>query len=900
MKNIKFINLLFLVFILIGCANSDLTGVADKVLVPPIAIAGEDIHIRTDENVTLSAKDSYDSDGSLIAYSWEENGIVLSTGIELKNYHSKIVGTHVITLKVLDNDELNASDTVNIFVTLENQPPVANAGVDKQIHVSDKITLDGSASSDSDGNIVSYEWKEKGSSEVLSTGVKLKDYTSEIEAIHILQLKVTDNEGLSDIDYVYVSVLNKKTPIANAGNDQTVVLGHSITLDGKGTDVDGNIVSYEWKEGSTVLGTAEDLVNYTFSSVGKHTLVYTVTDNDGNTNSDTVVVTVVASNVAPIANAGDNKNIRVGESVLLEGNASIDSDGNITFYLWKEGETTLGTGSALNYSSTVVGAHIVELTVTDNGGLTNTDTTTVTVVANNSPIANAGNDQTIVIGQSITLDGSKSNDDVSISTYSWEEGGVVLGTGENLIAYTPTTLGEHHITLRVKDNEGITNSDTVVVTVVAANVAPIANAGDNKNIREGESVLLDGSASTDSDGSIASYLWKEGMTILGTGSALNYSSTVVGAHIVELTVTDNGGLTNTDTTTVTVVANNSPIANAGNDQTIRIGQSITLDGRATDNDGNIVKYEWKEGATVLGTSEDLINYTFSSIGIHTLVYTVTDNDGLSNSDTVVVTVRAANVAPVANAGDNKNIRVNEYVILNGSASYDSDGSIAAYLWKEGVNTLGTGSSLNYSTNLIGAHIVELTVTDNEGLTHTDTTTVTVVGNSSPLANAGADRSVRVGESVTLHGVGNDGDGSIVGYEWREGSTILGISEDLVDYTFTDIGTHTIVYTVTDNDGLTNSDTVIVTVRAANVAPVADAGEDKSVKVLENVTLDGSGSSDSDGTIIAYEWKEGSEVLGTAESLVYSSSDLGGHTIDLKVTDNEGLDSSDSVYVTVTN
>ena len=304
---------------------------------------------------------------------------------------------------------------------------------------------------------------------------------------------------------------------------------------------------------------------------------------------------------------------------------------------------------------------------------------------------------------------------------------------------------------------------------------------------------------------------------------------------------------------------------------------------------------------VLGTAEDLVNYTFSSVGTHTVVYTVTDNDGLTNSDTVIVTVLPANVAPVANAGDNKNIRVNEYVILDGSASYDSDGSIAAYLWKEGANSLGTGSSLNYSTSLIGAHIVELTVTDNEGLMHTDTTTVTVVGNSSPLANAGADRSVRVGENVTLHGVGSDGDGTIVGYEWKEGSTVLGLSQDLVNYTFNDTGPHTIIYTVTDNDGLTNSDTVVVTVRPANVAPIADAGDDQTVVINENVTLDGSGSSDSDGSIIAYEWKEGSELLGTAESLVYSSTDLGGHTIDLTVTDNEGLESiSDSVYVTVTN
>ena len=90
------------------------------------------------------------------------------------------------------------------------------------------------------------------------------------------------------------------------------------------------------------------------------------------------------------------------------------------------------------------------------------------------------------------------------------------------------------------------------------------------------------------------------------------------------------------------------------------------------------------------------------------------------------------------------------------------------------------------------------------------------------------------------------------------------------------------------------------VSAANVAPVADAGEDKTVVLNTNVTLIGSASTDSDGSIIAYEWSEGSTVLGTAVDLVYSSAYLGGHTIILKVIDNEGLEHTDSVYVTVTN
>ena len=89
------------------------------------------------------------------------------------------------------------------------------------------------------------------------------------------------------------------------------------------------------------------------------------------------------------------------------------------------------------------------------------------------------------------------------------------------------------------------------------------------------------------------------------------------------------------------------------------------------------------------------------------------------------------------------------------------------------------------------------------------------------------------------------------------------------------------------------------VRAANVAPVANAGNDVTTNRNSSVTLDGSSSVDNDGTIIAYEWKEGDTILSTAVSFSYSSDVLGGHTIVLKITDNEGLEDTDSIYITVT-
>lgn len=169
------------------------------------------------------------------------------------------------------------------------------------------------------------------------------------------------------------------------------------------------------------------------------------------------------------------------------------------------------------------------------------------------PVANAGNDQSIIEGESILLDGSASSDSNGvIVNYEWKESNVTLGNGE--ILEVTLGLGIHTIILTVTDDEGAVDMDTVVITVSEVpNVPPIANAGGDQFVTEGESVTLDGSGSSDSDGNIVSYEWSESSTVLGTGETLDLNLSV-GVHTIDLTVTDNGGASSIDTLTVTVNA----------------------------------------------------------------------------------------------------------------------------------------------------------------------------------------------------------------------------------------------------------------------------------------------------------------------------------------------------------
>ena len=298
--------------------------------------------------------------------------------------------------------------------------------------------------------------------------------------------------------------------------------------------------------------------------------------------------------------------------------------------------------------------------------------------------------------------------------------------------------------LTVSDNDGLTASDTVQVTVEKEKVLPLADAGKDQKISikhdiDSAKVTLDGSGSADLDGDITGYQWAQGDIVLGSSEVLTVSLGV-GTHEIVLTVTDNDGLTACDMVQVIVGKKKvKPIANAGQDQDITIkynveNAKVTLDGSASyDVDGSISSYQWTEGASVLG---DAASITASlGVGMHQVVLTVTDNDGLKATDIVGVTVEREKAAPIANAGQNQQITIEYDSVgaeagLNGLASSDPDGSIVSYLWREGEVILGD-KAVTKAMLGVGAHDISLTVTDNDGLSSTDTLQVVVTQKAPP-------------------------------------------------------------------------------------------------------------------------------------------------------------------------
>ncbi len=298
-----------------------------------------------------------------------------------------------------------------------------------------------------------------------------------------------------------------------------------------------------------------------------------------------------------------------------------------------------------------------------------------------------------------------------------------------------------------------------------------------------------------------------------------------------------------------------------------------------------------------------------------------------------------NVPPTANPGTNQVITLpTNSTALNGSSSWDQDGSITTYTWNQvsgpSTSTIGTpsGANTNVGNLLAGTYTYRLTVTDNAGATNSANVSVTVnqaaaPSNQPPVAVAGSNQTITSpASSVILYGSGSydPGGGSITAYSWTQDSgpnnaTITTISSTNVEAKGLIAGTYVFKLTVTDNQGATGSSTMQVTVNGTSGggggggggggtagSPTAVAGNNQTITLPNNtVWLAGSGSYDQGGWISSYAWSQQS---GPNNATITSQSPsnvevrnmvAGTYVFKLTVTDNSGLTGSSTVQVTVT-
>lgn len=688
-----------------GCSASDTITVN---VLPYIPItAGPDQVICTGDSVTLTANGGSD-------YVW-------STGDSSQSI--TVNPTSDITYFVTASTGLcTAWDQVMVFV---NTPPVADAGPSQAVCSGDIATFTASGGTN-------YLW---------STG----DTTASTNVIAISSgyYNVTVSDGIcSSTDSTFLDII----PLPNVDVTDTTYAcpGSSVTLNVTGAS------TYIWEDGST--GSS-----YTFTPVSD-TIINVTGYELGCSNTDSSIVLLYAN---PQVDVGLDQEICEGDSVLLT------ATGNST-YLWSTGETssniwvsptitteyyitvTLGSCEAFDTVEVIVHSNPVipimpdqnicagdsatltnggggnylwnigdttasvtvgplstteySITVSNTFGCTSSDTATINVFP--IPVADAGLDQNICLGQSATLCASGG------SIYLWNTGDTspcIIVSPSNTLSYSVTV-----------NNGTCSSSDTVTVNILQN---PIADAGLSQTIIQGDTTTLTG-VGTGFGPYIYTWAPDSSLSNPNDSSTLSYPDLTT---LYTLYIEDANGCTSWDTTSIivyppglyTIASGDTTICSG---DTIQLFVDVYLGGQAP------YTYAWAPAATIVDSTSKK-PWVFPNVS--TMYYvTVTDMGGLTTTDSVYVTVHQSPDVDLGNFVD----------ICSGDTIMLFDNNTGNKLWSTGETT----DTIFFTPQDSG--IVYLTV-DNNACIDSDTIYINV--NPMPAINAGPDQEICAGDSILI-------------------------------------------------------------------------------------------------------------------------------------------------------
>ncbi len=558
----------------------------------------------------------------------------------------------------------------------------------------------------------------------------------------------------------------------------------------------------------------------------------------------------------------------------------------------------------------------------------------------------------VVENKLVTLIGEGHDSDVEDLAFQWTQ---IYGESVNLSSYTvpePTFMapdvenGEIKVLtfeLMVTDPFGENSSDTVEIIVNSVNHPPSVNAGrDVFAVQSIDAISIIPTVS-DPDDDELTYKWEQ---LSGQETRLSF---VDGKHLTlqpvlfdfsqnepltfQITVDDGFGGVASDQVNVILfssLSNNESISiDAGPIQIVNEGQTVTLDVTGETLNNQPISYTWIQfiGSPVklssfngeqvtfvapqIGDSEELLSF-------HVTGY----SSGLGwANDLALVKVIPSNGDPIADAGPDQNAPQRTFVNLEGSGT-DPDGDNIRYLWSQqsGIpveifeNTQPSAYFVTPTIQSLSEPLVfELTVTDVNGNFDIDEALVTVsTFNSPPRANAGPDKRVHGGDDVTIMGSAIDLNSDSLTVEWTQifGDAVsfdnsnLQLSFVAPEVNPTDMKRLAFELTVTDPQGLSDSDQVVIFVSPPNSAPNANAGPDMTVNENTVVQLQCIGT-DPDNNTLHYTWTTPSGAIiekdTSAGTLVQIPSVVGDLTLTFTCTVTDGtFSSSDSMNILVKN
>ncbi len=655
-----------------------------------------------------------------------------------------------------------AYDSVAIPVAECNDPPEVSCPADTSIFLCDsaEICIHGFSYSDPNGNL-DTAYATPGTLEGDSICF------APAEGVNTIILTAIDDLGATTECTTLVTVTFNDPPVASCPGDTSMFVCDlsPITLGGFGcSDLDDNLATCSVNNGSL----SGDQVTFT-PVEGVNTIILTATDDCGETDACTTVVTVDL-NEAPVCNLPDDGNYFVCVDTTFSFPVSAtDADGNLVGCSKTSGPGTL-SGGYWTFTTTGPGVYSAVFSCNDECGATCGGTVNITVTYNQPPVASCPGDTSMFVCDlsPITLDGFGCSDpDDNLSTCSVNNGTL----SGSQVTFTPVA-GVNMLILTATDACGETDACTTYVTVTL-NSPPVCNLPGNQSFFQctPTQVCLPVSA-TDVDNNLVDCQIISGP---GTLSGGNWCYTPAGDETVVVTIrcTDVCGAYCEGSFTIQFDMNEPPVVSCPNDTSVNFlcepSQICYSSGfTATDADNNILTE-----TVSLGTlSNGSVCFTPDTAGVYEIIYTVTDECGASDACTSYVSLSYTNQPPVASCHGDTSMSVCDLspITLDGFGCTDPDDNLSSCVVSTGSLS---GDQVTF-TPVEGTNTIILTATDECGATAECTTTVTVILISPPVAVCppNVDTTMCDFEEICVGGFSCDGDYvtcEVIGYTLTDGS-----------------------------------------------------------------------------------------------------------------------------------
>ena len=863
---------------------------------PPVAVIDAPLLGSVNYPIDFSASNSSDPNQQPLNYSWNFGDGNTSTLVSPTHTYTT-VGIYSVALTVNDGDLSDSiQHSINVVV---NDRPTADAGGPYQAYVAEAIQFNAAASNDPDGDTLTYYW-EFGDGNT-GTGVN-PTYSYATTGTYMASLTVDDGILSSTVATAVVSIPNRQ-PVATISGPSNIQLGETANFDGSGSnDPDGDLISYLWDFGNGKTSTQVSPA-HTYQNSGIYTVTLRV--NDGDLDS-LAAQTSIAVKGPPVADAGEAQVLAPGGTFTLDGSNSIAPGSSIVSYSWTQ---THGANANLTSSNSATPGGTVP-TVAEHWRSVATGIYHTCAIfsdgslwcwgSNNYGQIGKGDTQTPVITPTkVVLPTPNTWRQVSASssfTCGLDTSGAVwcwginnwgqLGTGDKTNLSIPTKL-------TFPNNEIISQIDTGgTITCALSQAGNLYCWGSNASGQLGTGDITDhhtpalvrhpqnlqwASIDTSSRHTCAidtsSQLWCWGANTsgqLGTGSTLTsrtpqqvYSTGIAAWLEVETGWAHTCGLANTGKAYCWGYNNNEQIGSstAGmvNPSPIPVTGNLTFKDINAGNDYTC-GIDHQEKLWCWGSNN------FGKIGLGETVSVV-------DSPTAVIVKPELRWAALVGKDYH-------------SCAIETQGS----LWCWGSNRFNRINAHSINTHYIPLLVdkndnlieVELTVTDTDGASDSDTTLV--LTNLPPVAILENTYSVTPGQTLHLSGaLSHDHELAPITYFWELSSGETSTTTDF-QHTFLTAGQYQVILTV--NDGYVESAPATATINVVNNPPVADIVAPGIGAANYSVSFNGSGSSDPDQQPLNYTWDFGDGSTSTLTSPIHTYASAGYYTVRLTVSDGD--------------